>query len=229
MYGLAAIAVLALIAGIFYTWNKRTNNAAQAALGRAIETSQAFVTDSPVPAGSAIKTFKTEKERSEAAIKEFQQVVDNYGSPHKEKAAYFIAVNRLNIDRTAAIKELEVVSGGSGEPAVLAKFALAQTRQADGKLDEAIRLYQELAALDDTVVAKDTINMALAKLYEKEGKTKEATDIYFNIAKAASELKDADDKPVPLSRTASEAKEKLEQLAPERAKEIQQPEAEPAS
>ncbi len=73
LYGLAAVAVLAVLIGIFFAWNRRSEAAAQTALGKAIETSQAQVTDSPLPAGSPPqKTFKTDKERSEAAIAEFQ-------------------------------------------------------------------------------------------------------------------------------------------------------------
>ena len=229
MYGIAALAVLAILAGLFYTWNRRTSNAAQTALGRAIETSQAAVSEAPVPAASTVKTYKTEKERAEAAIKEFQAVAEKYGSPHKEKAQYFIAVNRMFVDRAAAVKELEAVAAGSGETAVLAKFALAQAKKSDGKLDEAGKLYAELAELENPVLSKDTVRIELAKIYEKQEKTKEAADIYFDIAKTASEIKDADDKPVPLSQTAREAKEKLEQLAPERAKEIKEPEVTPPS
>jgi hypothetical protein len=38
----------------------------------------------------------------------------------------------------------------------------------DGKTDEADRLYQQLAAMDDPIVAKDTVNFELAKLLEKQ-------------------------------------------------------------
>ena len=105
MYALAAVAVLVILVGIYYAWNRRTNNAAQAALGKAIETSQAAVTDSPLPPGSTQKTFKTEKERADAAISEFQAVADKYGNPYQEKAKYFIAVNKLIIDRAAAVAD----------------------------------------------------------------------------------------------------------------------------
>ena len=57
MYALAAVAVLVLLIGIYSVWNRRTNNAAQAALGKAIETSQAQVTDSPLPAGFDAENF----------------------------------------------------------------------------------------------------------------------------------------------------------------------------
>lgn len=223
MYALAAVAVLVILFGIYYVWNRRTNNAAQAALGKAIETSQAPVTDSPLPAGSTQKTFKTEKERAEAAISEFQTVVDKYGNPFEEKAKYFIAVNKLQIDRAAATGELEALSGSNDEVGKLSKFALAQAKAGEGKLDEAAVLYQELAGMENPIVSKDTINFELAQIYQKQGKTEEAQNLYFQIAKTASEAKDADGKPIPMTQTARDAKAKLEELNPEKAKEIQEP------
>ncbi len=223
MYALAAVAVLVILVGIYYAWNRRTNNAAQTALGKAIETSQAQVTDSPLPEGSTGKTFKTEKERAEAAIADFQTVADKFGNPYQAKAKYFIAVNKLPIDRAAAVTELEALSGSGDEVGKMAKFALAQAKTGDGKLDEAVALYQELAGLPDPIVAKDTINYELAQIYQKQGKTQEAQDLYFQIAKTASEAKDADGKAIPMSQTAREAKTKLEELNPEKAKEIVEP------
>lgn len=227
LYGLAALGVLAIVIGIFFMWNQRSNDKAQAALGDAIETSQAIVTDSPVPATFTGKAFKTEKERAEAAIKQFQAVANNYSGDYAEKARYFIAVTRLKIDRAAGIKELEALTSANDEVGAMSKFALAQARTDDGKLDEAAKLYQELLKIDDSVVAKDTINFELAQIYQKQNKTKEAADLYFAIAKQASEAKDAEQNPVPLSQTAREAKEKLEEIAPERAKQIKESETPP--
>ncbi len=223
LYGIAAIAVLAVLFGIFSAWNRRSNAEAQTALGRAIETSQAQVTESPDPTNPAAKTFPTEKARSEAAIAEFQAVADKYGNPVKEKAVYFAAVNRLKLDRAAGIQSLADLSKSSGEVGTLSKFALAQANTDDGKLDEAAALYQALAALANPILSKDSINFALAQIYQKQGKTTEAADLYYNLAKPASEAKDANDKPVPMSQTAREAKTKLEQINPERAKEIVEP------
>ena len=223
LYGLAALAVLAVLLGIFSIWNRRSEAAAQTALGKAIETSQAQVSDSPAPAGSTAKVFKTDKERSEAAIAEFQTVVDKFGGAVEEKAKYFIAVNRLKLDRAAGIAELEPLSKSSGEIGALSKFALAQAKASDGKYDEAVTLYNELIGLSNPILSKDTLNFELAQIYQKQGKTNEAADHYYNIAKAASEAKGLDDKPVPMSQTAREAKDKLEEINPERAKEIVEP------
>ena len=220
-YALAAVGVLLLLGGIYYVWNQRTNAAANTALGKAIETSQAQVTDAPPPAGSPPqKTFKTEKERAEAAINEFQAIVDKYGNPYQAKAKYFIAVNRLSIDRPAAIQELTALTTTSGDVGTLSKFALAQAYVADGKLDEAVALYQELLAMDNPIIAKETIKFNLAQIYEDQNKKDEAVNIYFELAKTAAEAKDTEGNAVPMSQTATESKEKVKELAPEKAKEI---------
>ncbi|MGI9035378.1 MAG: tetratricopeptide repeat protein [Pyrinomonadaceae bacterium] len=221
LYALAAIVVLAALIGIVYSWNRRSNGAAQAALGQAIETSQAPVTTLPVPAGSTVKTFPTEKARAEAAVAEFQAVAEKYGAV-RDKANYFAAVNRLTLDRQAAEQQLADLAKTSGEVGSLSKFALAQAKQDDGNLDEAASLYNELAQSGDPVISKTTINFALAAIYEKQGKTADAVNLYYDIAKSASELKDLDGKPVPPSPTAQEAKEKLQNLDPSKAAEIKE-------
>lgn len=223
LYGIGAVVVLVILVMLFMKWSARSGGAAQAALGKAIETSQAQISDTGAPAGSTQKTYKTEKERAEAAITEFQTVADKFGGSAAEKARYFIAVNRLALDRPAAITELEGLANGSSDSAKLAKFALAQTRVADNRLDDAAKLYQELVAMGDPIIAKDTLNYELALVYEKQGKKAEAAQIYFDIAKAASEAKDMDGKAVRLTETATNAKNKLKDLDPVKAKEIPEP------
>ena len=226
LYAVAAVAVILVLVGIFYMWNRSSDAKAQTALGKAIETSQAQVTDSPLPAGSTSKTFKTEKERAEASVAEFQAVADKFGGAVGEKAKYFIAVNKVSIDRAAATTELEALAAKTDDVGKLSKFALAQVKAGDGKADEAIALYQQLAGDDNQVIAKDTVNFELAKLLEKQGKKDDAVNLYFSIAKTASEAKDLDGKPVPLSSTARDAKAKVEELAPDKAKEIVEPKPE---
>lgn len=222
LYALGAIILVAIVVAVVSQISRRSSGTAQAALGKAIETSKARVTDVPVPAGSTEKTFKTEKERAEAAIAEFQIVVDKFGGPVGEKAKYFLAVNKLVVDRAAGIQELEGLSTSTSEVGKMAKFALAQTKADDGKLDEAAALYQDLIAGQGNVIATETINFALAKVFEKQGKTAEAVDLYYKIAKASSEEKDADGKPMAMGETGRAAKEKLAQLDPAKASEIKE-------
>ena len=178
LYGLGALLVIGVIAWFIYAWSNRSDAAAQAALGKAIETSQAQVTESPLP-GFTGKTFKTEKERAEAAIAEFQTVVDKHGGDAGDKAKYFMAVNRLAIDRAAGIAELEGLAKSNDEVGKMAKFALAQAYAGDKKFDQAAGIYSELAQMSDPIIAKETINFELAKIYEEQGKKQEAADLLF--------------------------------------------------
>ena len=225
LYGLAAIVVLLSIAGLYYMWERRTDNAAQSALGDAIEISQAQVTDSPLPAGMTVKTFKTDKARAEAAIKAFQAVADEYGGSYAKKAQYFIALSRLDVDRAAGIKELQTMSSGSDEVSNMAKFALGQAYAADGKFPEAEKAYSELLKEANPVLSTETVRFELADVYEKEKKTKEAADLYFQIVKEANDAKDAENNPVPLSQTAIKARDRLKELDPKRASQIKEPES----
>ncbi len=228
IYAIAALGGLILAVGIYYVYSQRQAARAQTALGKAIEISQAQIRESPDPTNPTAKTFKTEQERANAAIAAFQNVVDKFDGEVEQKAKYFIAVNKLQIDRPAAINELTELVNSGGEVGTLSKFALAQAQTGDGKFDEAAALYQELAGADQTIIAPDTLNFELAKIYEKQGKTNEAADLYFNIAKAASESKDADGKTIPPTETARLAKEKITELNPEKAKEIQEEEPDTA-
>lgn len=223
LYGLAALVVLAIVIGIFYNWNARSKASAQAALGKAIETAEAQVSSVPPTAGSTAKYFKTSKERSEAAVAEFQAVAEQYGGAVGEKAKYFVAVNQLGVDRPAGVQELESLSKSSDDVGKLAKFALAQTRADDGRQDEAVALYKELLATSDPIVSKDTISVAIADIFEKQGKKPEAVEVLFGVVKAASEAKDLDGKPAMMSPAARNAKDKLKELDPEKAKEIPEP------
>ncbi|MBX3282513.1 MAG: tetratricopeptide repeat protein [Acidobacteria bacterium] len=225
LYIIGALVVVGIIVFVIASWSRRSSAEAQTALGQAIEITEARVTSVPLPAGSTEKTFKTEKERSDAAIAAFQKVVDMGSGALAEKAKYFIAMNKLPIDRPGAIVDLETLSQGASDTASLAKFALAQVRTDDGQFDQAAKLYEELAAANDPVVSKETINFNLAGVYQKLNKTKEAADLYYNIVKAASEAKNADGDPVQQTETAREAREKLTELAPDRAKEIAEPAA----
>ncbi|HEV7645702.1 MAG TPA: hypothetical protein VGO50_17315 [Pyrinomonadaceae bacterium] len=220
LYGLLAVIAIAIVVFIFYSYSRRQNGAAQAALGKAIETSQAMVSASPM-AGYTEKTYATDKERSEAAIAAFQDVAGKYGSPFSDRAKYFMAVEKLKLDRAVGLAELqEAAKSSDKDTAALAKFALAQATAADGKLDEAVGMYNELLTQSTVLPSKETVNFALAGIYEKQGKTAEAAEIYFAIGKTGREAKTADGKPLPMSGTAREAVTKLEKIAPDKAKEL---------
>ncbi len=216
LYGLAAIVLIGVIAGV---WNWRSNKKQQEAyraLGHAIEVSSAPVTPSPSP-GATDPSFPTEKDRAERAVKEFQAVAAKYGNPYRELAMYFVAANKLSLNRNEAITELDgLTKSGNEEVAVMAKFALAQAREEDGQYDSAASLYSDLAKMNSTIIPADTANLRLALVYIKQGKKKEAGDILFALVDASRKAKDADGKPLAQSSAARDAAKELEKLDPAR-------------
>lgn len=217
LYGLAGLVLLAVLLGVYLKWSNRKADEARRALGRAIAIATAPVaTASPIP-GAPTPAYSSEQERSQKAIEVFQQVANKYGDPYQTEARYFIATSLLSIDRNKGLSELAEVSKSSvEEPAVLAKFALAQAFEADGRYDEAAKLYSELAARKSEVVTTDSANLRLAGVYEKQGKKKEAADLLFNIVEASRKAKDSDGAPLPPSAAARDASEKLQKLDADR-------------
>lgn len=216
LYGIVSVVVLALFVGLFVRWSNRKADEARRALGRAISIAAAPLAD-PIGADPSAPKFSSEQERSQKAIDEFQKVAAKYGDPYRTEARYFIATNLLAIDRNKAMTELaEVAKSGIPEVATLAKFALAQAKEADAKFDEAASLYAEIAAQNATVVTVDTANLRLAGVYEKQGKKKEAADLLFNIVDVARKAKNSDGTPIPLSAAARDATEKLQKLDADR-------------
>ena len=217
LYGLLGLVLLAVIVGVYLKWSNRKSDEARRALGRAIAIATAPVaTASPLP-GAPPPTYASEQERAQQAVAEFEKVAAKYGDPYKTEARYFIGANLLSVNRDRAINELTAVSKSSvTEAATLAKFALAQALESEGKYDEAAKLYSELAAANSIVVTPDTANVHLAGVYEKQGKKSEAVELLFNIVEASRKAKDADGAPLQPSAAARSASEKLQKLDADR-------------
>jgi hypothetical protein len=216
LYGLGGLLVLVIVTVGLMRWNVRKNDEARQALGRAITLATSPVTATPGINTSGV-SFTTEKERSQRAIEEFEKVAVKYGDPYRSEARYFIATNRLVTDRAKGISDLnELSSSGIPEVAVLAKFALAQTKESDSKYDEAAQLYTAIAKENSATVTAETANLRLAKVYDKQGKKKEAADLLFSIVETSRKAKGKDDKPIPSSSAAREAANELQKLDPAR-------------
>jgi hypothetical protein len=217
LYGLVGLLLLAVIVGVWLRWSNRKADEARWALGRAIAIATTPVSTTTPAVEPTGPVFASEQERAQRAIDEFQKVAAKYGEPYRTEARYFIATNLLYIDREKAINELtELTKSNLPEVATLAKFSLAQAKEAEGKLDEAARLYTELTSQNSTVVTPETANLQLAEVYEKQGKKKEAADLLFNIVDAARNAKDKDGTPLPQSAAAAAAAERLQKLDPDR-------------
>src|SRR5215203_3264729 len=167
LYALGGVLLAGLIVIFFIKWSNRKNDEARQALGRAIEISSATVSTGPSLNPNA-PTFGTEQDRATRAIQEFEKVSAKYGDPYRAEAQYFIATNRLSVDRAKGISELtELSKTDNPEVVALTKFALAQTKESDGQLDEAATIYADIAKLNQLTVTPETANLRLAKVYEK--------------------------------------------------------------
>jgi predicted negative regulator of RcsB-dependent stress response len=216
LYGLGGLIVAAALVLGFIKWNNRKSDEASQALGRAITISTADINSTPI-AGSTEPSFGSEYDRAQRAIEEFEKVAAKYGDPYRSEARYFIASNRLIVDRAKGLTELSELSNSSvPEVAALSKFALAQAKEGDGKLDEAAQLYSDLAKQNSTSVTPETANLRLAKVYTKLGKKKEAADVLFNIVDASRKAKGENNQPAPTSAAAREAATELQKLDPAR-------------
>ena len=217
LYGVGALVAIGLIVWAVMAWRGSRNEQASRALGDAIKIMQTPVVATPVP-GSPEQSFSTAKERAQKAYEAFQKVAANYSGSTREYARYFAATNQLLLDPAKAMAELQALTGSSeADVAVLSKFALAQAKEGDGKLQEAAALYKELAGLNSTVITPENANLHLALVYEKmPDKSQEAKDILFNMVEAARKAKDKDGKAVPQSVAVTKASEELEKLDPDR-------------
>ena len=211
-----ALIVIALIFWGVRAWRGSKANEARLALGRAIQVAETPVTAAPVP-GSTTPSFRTEKERSQKAVEEFQKVAASYGGATGEQARYLAAAHQLNLDRAKGMSELEALTKSSdAEIATLAKFALAQAKEGDAKYDEAAALYNDVVKQSNTIITPDTANLRLAQVYAKLNKKQEAADILFKMVETARQAKGKDGKPTPMSGAVRRAEGELEKLDPAR-------------
>ena len=216
LYGLGGLLLAGALIIVFVRWSNKKTDEARQALGRAITISTADINPTPI-AGATEPSYASEYERAQRAIEEFEKVAAKYGDPYRSEARYFIASHRLVVDRPKAMTELSELSNSSlPEVAALSKFALAQAKESDGKLDEAAQLYSDLARQNSVSVSPETANLRLAKVYNKLGKKKEAVDVLFNLVDASRKAKGADNQPAPVSAAAREAATELQKLDPDR-------------
>jgi tetratricopeptide (TPR) repeat protein len=217
LYGLGGLLLAGILVVVFVKWSHKKSDEARLALGRAITIQKAPVMATPIAGANTELTFTSDVERAQKAIAEFEKVAAKYGDPYRTQSLYFIASNRLVLDRPKGLTELEQLSHSNiTEVAVLSKFALAQAKESDGKLDEAAQLYTDIAKLNSPTISADTANLQLAKIYEKQGKKKEASDLLFNMVDASRKAKGTDNQPLPTSAAAREAADELKKLDPDR-------------
>ncbi len=182
---IAAIIVIAAVVGGWYYLNAQDEKASLE-LSQAVRTMDTQLRPEGTPAQPDFPTFTSVKERSEAAQKQLQAIVDKY--PHTrtaDMAHYFLAVNAVNLsDNTAAERNFKlVVSAGNREVSSVAKDALASLYGQTNRVKDAVGLYQELINKPTISVSKVTAQLQLAELYQNSNQPLDAKRLYEQIKK----------------------------------------------
>ncbi len=213
---LTIVVVVAAVAWI--TWmvlSRRSNNAAES-LAEAFRWNDAQVAN-PIPPNATSYYATSEDEKHHKAYDAFAKASNDYSSYYGDLARYYAATHQLFFEPDKAEITLKDLTQKDSDVSGQARLALAQRYEAAGKNDEAIAEYQKLKAKPGSVSVA-LIDFNTARVYETMGKTKEAADLYFNIAS---------NKDVRSTALGNNAVSRLTVLAPEKADQL--PAAEPSS
>ena len=203
LYGLGAFIIAAALVMAFVKWRQKKANEAQQALGRAITISSTMVLANPV-AGTSEPTFSSEKERHVNELFHIKQ--------HMRQVAPRLRVRAARFDKGPRARKL-----GGRRPAVQKPpppcHRLAPLAPRLDRLQPPVHPVQERHAAS---ILEEIANLRLAKVYEKQGKKKEAADLLFNLVDASRKAKGPDNLPLPTSSAAREAADQLRKLDPDR-------------
>jgi tetratricopeptide (TPR) repeat protein len=208
-----AVGVIALSSVVWWFFSNRSKNAAES-MARAMAAHEAIV-QNPLPnLAPGQVAFKTEDEKHHEAYRAFTEAANEYPSYNGDTARYFAAVHQLHFEAEKAEATLKEIAQKDSDVGALARMALAQRYENVGKNDDAIAEYQRLKAKPGPIPPA-LIDLSLGRVYEAQGKTKEAADLYFTVA-SNKDLRSSEVGSAAVDRLAAIAPEKVDQLpAPE--------------
>lgn len=180
--GVAAAVVVVVIAVMLF--NQHRNQAAATAFGKAMDVYHSPVVPEP-PKDSPVRTFKTDKDRQEAALKEFTTVASEHGGTSLGRwAKHYIALINADLGKLPEAEKgfQELVGEGDEDLSSSSKLALAGVYMKQNKSGEAEKLLKELVEKPTRTVPKAASQMALADLYRSKNPA-QAKAIYQELAK----------------------------------------------
>ena len=185
---IAAIAVVVIAAAAVGGWYYlgMQDEKASFDMSQAVRTLQAQLRPAGTPAQPDFPSFTSAKERSEAAKKQFQAIVDKYPHTHTaDMARYFLGVTSADAGDNAAAENSfkAVASTGNKELASVAKLALAALYGNTSRTKDAVALYQGLMNQPTASVSKVTAELQLAELYQTSNQPLDAKRLYEQIKK----------------------------------------------
>jgi len=173
---------LAVVVGGFLLYRSSESKAATG-FATALATFHAPVSATDTAASTL--HFKTDQEKYQEALKQFNDVADHYSWFSQGKfARYYSALCQRELGKTAEAEKAlhDVAESHNAELSSIAKMALAGIYEQTGRNDQAEKTYKELENHATTAVPKATVQLALADLYQRT-KPAEAKAIYQQIQK----------------------------------------------
>ena len=182
-----AVAVVALLVAGYFAWHQRVESQAHALLAEALVVQSARVGAPAAPGqpGAGGLSYLTERDRAQAAVAKFKAAADAHpstdagvyaryqegatwtylGSPVQAISAYQQAIDRA----------------GDSIYGQMARLGMAQAQALDGKYEQAINGFKELAQRKDGPLPVDGILMQLGKAYLNAGKRADAQQTFTRL------------------------------------------------
>lgn len=174
-----AAVVLAVVAIAWLFFSRRSNNAKEA-MAEAFRYHDAIVAD-PIPPDSKGYAFTSQDQKDRKAFEAFSKAASDYTSANGEVGQYYAAIHQINFEPEKAEATLKDLAQKDSEFGAQARFALANRYNSTGRLQQAVDEYNKLKAKSYGIPTQ-TIDANLASIYEAQGKTAEAVELYFKIA-----------------------------------------------
>lgn len=183
--GIAVVVIAAAVTGGWYYLSAQDQKASFD-LSLAVRTLDTPLRPAGAPAQPDIPSFESAKERSDAAKKQFQAIIDKYPHTHTaDMARYFMGVTSAAAGDNAAAENSfkAVASSGNKELASVAKLALASLYGNTSRTKDGVALYQQLINHPTASVSKATAQLQLAELYQSANQPLDAKRLYEQIKK----------------------------------------------
>jgi TolA-binding protein len=189
---IALVVVAAVVLALGYmAWRHSRDAKANTLLAAALAVAEAPVVAPVAPApGSPMPvqqpgTFQTERAKLEAALPKLLGAADTYPSTDAGIAARFHAAGTLaSLGRYAEAQQRyqEVVDkAGRRIYGRMARLGVAQAEVAQGKYDDAIKIYQEMSTDTTSQIPVDGVLMELGRAYLKAGKKADAAHAFTRV------------------------------------------------
>lgn len=165
------ILALAVVVGLsifgWRTYTERQTVKATAALEEGMEIFHARIRTPFEPELPGEKTYVEAKNKFEDAAKKFAEVAGEFARTRPGRVArYYAGLSLVRLERyNEAEEHFRQVDSGDTEVAALARFQTAAIYEKQGKGEEAVKLYQQLAERPTALVPKPLVLLAMADHY----------------------------------------------------------------